>query len=915
MNTDDHLAVLNEAGIGLWSYDCTTDRFTWSAFIAEMVGMALDALPVNSAGWLASLHPNDRARAREITLAAFRQDTQMELTCRVRGDDGQWRWVRFRGGVSERGGHGRALQTRGVVMDVSAVHETENALHRERSHLRALLDTLPDPVWLKDPDGVYLSCNRRFSELFGAPEAQIVGKTDYDFVERELADFFRANDRAAMAAGGPCTNEEWGTFASDPHRTLLTTVKTPMYDKDGALIGVLGIGRDITAEHEARQSLEKTRQMFSVAFRASPLAISISEASSGRYVDANPRFHEVFGHQADDIRGRTSLDIGLWPDLSARQAWSELLSACGGHVVNYPCTLITRAGEARRCRLSAETIDFEGLPHILAYVTDVTDTEQAARQLEQRDRYQRALLDNFPFMVWLKDTDSRFLAVNAPYAKACGAPSPEALVGKTDLDVWPREAAERYRAGDRAVLANGCSGFVDVQEDALDHRRWVEVYKSPITVDGRIVGTVGFSRDITDKRKAAEELARHRHHLEDLVAERTAELEAASRAKSTFLANMSHEIRTPLNAIIGLTQLMLRGERDAEDTRRLQSIVGAGRHLLAIINDLLDISKIEAERMPLDIARFAVAQMVDDTAGLVHDTARDKGLHLSIAVDPQVPSHVMGDATRVGQILFNFIGNAVKFTDQGEVHLRVRLLEHLPMSAPAAGVTLRFEVTDTGIGIDPAVQPRLFNAFEQGDPSTTRRYGGTGLGLAISRRLAELMGGSVGVRSTPGHGSTFWFTAHFGIADARTPAVDTASPCAPDVSVLARDFAHCRLLLVEDNEVNQYVALELLGDTGLQVDVAADGQQAVDMCARTAYDLILMDMQMPVMDGLSATRAIRALPQGATVPILAMTANAFAEDRQRCEAAGMNDYLSKPFEPEQLYAAVRRWLDPSRRPA
>ncbi|KAA3653926.1 MAG: PAS domain-containing sensor histidine kinase [Proteobacteria bacterium] len=913
MSTDDPLAILNEAGIGVWSYDCTTDRFTWSDFIAEMFGLSLEALPADSAGWLASLHPDDRARAREVTLAAYRQDAPMELTCRARGGDGQWQWVRFRGGVSMRGDDGRARRTRGVVMDVSAAHETEEALRRERGHLRALLDTLPDPVWLKDPDGVYISCNRRFSEFFGAPEAQIVGKTDYDFVERELADFFRANDRAAMAAGRPCTNEEWVTFASDQHRALLTTVKTPMYDNDGALIGVLGIGRDITAEHEARQSLEKTREMFSVAFQASPLSICISDLETGCHREVNEMFGEVFGYRPDEARGKTSLDLGLWPDPDTRSAWRDLLVTQGG-CVDYRTTMVRRDGTPMRCSLSAGVITIDGRPHVVAYVTDVTATEQAARQLEQRDRYQRALLDNFPFMVWLKDAECRFLAVNAPYAEACGAASPDALAGKTDLDVWPREAAERNRADDRAVLSSHSSKCIEALDEADGRRRWLEVYKSPINVDGRTVGLVGFARDITEKREAAEELARHRHHLEDLVAERTAELEAASRAKSTFLANMSHEIRTPLNAIIGLTQLMLRSARSADDSKRLESVVSASRHLLAIINDLLDISKIEADRMPLETARFAIAQVAGEAADLVRDTARAKGLDLSVSIDPQVPAHVMGDATRVGQILFNFIGNAVKFTEHGEVHLRVRLLEHLALSAPGAGVTLRFEVADTGIGIDPAVQPRLFNAFEQGDPSTTRRYGGTGLGLAISRRLAELMGGSVGVRSAPGHGSTFWFTAHFGLAAEPAPE-PAAPPASADAGVLARDFSHCRLLLVEDNEVNQYVALELLGDTGLQVDVAEDGQQAVNMFARTPYDLILMDMQMPVMDGLSATRAIRALPQGGAVPILAMTANAFAEDRQRCEAAGMNDYLSKPFEPEQLYAVVRRWLDPAQRPA
>ncbi|MBT0960010.1 PAS domain-containing protein [Denitromonas iodatirespirans] len=908
MTTDDDLSVLNEAGIGLWTYDCLADRFSWSAFVATMLNTPPDALPADGPAWLAALHPDDRAAAARITLAAYRQDAPMELTCRVRHGDGHWCWVRYRGSVSARDAAGRAQHTRGVVMDASAAQQTQDALQRERSHLRTLLDSLPDPVWLKDPDGVYLSANRRFSDLFGAPEADIVGKTDYDFVDREQADFFRAHDRAAMAAGIPRTNQEWVTFAADGRRALLNTVKTPMHAEDGHLIGVLGIARDITAEHTARQAQEKLQEQFAVAFRASPLAISISDVATGRYLDANERFRSVFGYAPNAIKGRTSLEIGLWPDRAERDAWTRVLLAGSGRVLDYRTTLLTRRGEARRCSLSAEIIQLDGQPQILAYITDVTDAEQAAAELARRDRYQRALLDNFPFLVWLKDADSRFLAVNEPFARACGASSANALAGKTDLDVWPRDLAEHYRAEDRAVLASG-QGHSNEELIELDgEQRWYETYKSPITVDGTIIGTVGFARDITDRRQAADELARHRHHLEELVAERTADLEAASRAKSTFLANMSHEIRTPLNAIIGLTQLMQRNSPLPEDAERLSKVVTAGRHLLAIINDLLDISKIEADRLPLDIAPFDLAPVVGDALDLIGHDARAKGLTVHGEIDPRIPARLAGDAMRVGQILFNFVGNAVKFTEHGRIDLRVSLLEQ-----DADRVTLRFEVTDTGIGIDPAVQPRLFHAFEQGDPSTTRRYGGTGLGLAISRRLAELMGGSVGVRSTPGQGSTFWFTAAFGLstAAARTRAAGDGS----DAAILARDFGQARLLLVEDNEVNQYVAQELLADAGLTAEVAGDGRQAVAMFAQQAYDLVLMDMQMPVMDGLAATRAIRALAGGAEVPILAMTANAYPEDRQRCTAAGMDDYLGKPFEPEQLYAVLRRWLDPARRPA
>ena len=415
-------------------------------------------------------------------------------------------------------------------------------------------------------------------------------------------------------------------------------------------------------------------------------------------------------------------------------------------------------------------------------------------------------------------------------------------------------------------------------------------------------------RDITERKRNTAELKEHRNHLEELVAARTQELfvakaaaEAANVAKGSFIANLSHEIRTPLNAISGMVHLIRRAGVAPEQSRWLANIDTAGRMLLEIINSVLDLAKIEAGRFVLDSDSVDVAVIAKNVTALLVERAEAKGLKLVVEAQA-MPPRLMGDSNRLQQGLLNYTANAIKFTDTGTITLRAICVENLPDS-----VLMRFEVQDSGVGIAAELLPRLFSAFEQADNSTTRKYGGTGLGLAITRQLAGLMGGDVGVNSTPGMGSTFWFTARLrkgavAIEPGSQPPLDSAE------TTLARDFGHCRVLLVEDEVVNREVTFELLKGAIPAIEIAADGSEAVRMGGMKAYDLILMDMQMPHMDGLEATRRLRALPTAARIPILALTASAFAEDRQLCLAAGMNDIVVKPVDPNLLFAAMLRWL-------
>ncbi|MBV8035060.1 ATP-binding protein [Roseateles sp.] len=501
------------------------------------------------------------------------------------------------------------------------------------------------------------------------------------------------------------------------------------------------------------------------------------------------------------------------------------------------------------------------------------------------------------------------------------------LLGSAELSRSAAPWFERIHAGDRAgvresLLASARNLSPWQQEfrtpQADGGERWL--YGNAIAqreADGSVLWH-GFLTDISRQRRDALELERYRHHLEELVEARTAALaeatqaaQAASLAKSAFLANMSHEIRTPMNAIIGLTYLAQSDTVEPEQQQRLQKVANAAEHLLSVINNVLDLSKIEAGKVQLERREFTVDQVLDNIANMTTQAAAAKQLRVETDVAAVLRGRVLiGDPQRISEVLLNFAGNAVKFTDQGFVRLSVCVDE----GQPGPGLALRFEVQDSGIGISPEAQARLFRDFEQADSSTTRRYGGTGLGLAICRRLAALMGGAVGVESALGHGSSFWFTLNVESAS-YTPTAPALLPrlhsARERLATLAKTHPR-RILLAEDNPVNQEVAVALIGSAGLAVDVAVDGRQAIAMVKDGDYALVLMDVQMPVMDGLDATRAIRRLAQGAGLPILAMTANAFDEERQRCLEAGMDDHVAKPVVAEQLFATLHDWLSGTR---
>lgn len=498
---------------------------------------------------------------------------------------------------------------------------------------------------------------------------------------------------------------------------------------------------------------------------------------------------------------------------------------------------------------------------------------------------QRLLLDSVlnsvDAHVYMKDRERRYIYVNARTAVAMGRPAEE-IIGKLDREVMPVARADFYWEQDKHIFDTGereAGQLVEFTQLDGDLRQLWTI-KVPIIVNGEVTAVIGLSTDVTE--------------LHDLKSQ----ADAANQAKSNFLSNMSHEIRTPMNSIIGMSHLALKSVTNPKQRDYLEKIYHSSQHLLGIINDILDFSKIEAGKLELEMLDFGLGTLMQNIASQLGEAAAAKKLALTFDTSPDLAHQLRGDPLRLEQVLLNFTSNAIKFSENGEIRIVARLQEEGENEA-----LVRFEVQDSGIGMSQSEIGDLFKSFHQADPSTTRKYGGTGLGLVISKQLAELMGGSVGVDSVPGKGSTFWFTARLG--KAHSFLQNERSEVQPEV---LDSLNGAYILLVEDNIFSQQVGQELLEQVNATVVVANNGKEAIDLMLKHRFDCVLMDVQMPVMDGFEATRMIRSDPRLRSAVVIAMTANAGRDDQARCLEAGMDEFVTKPISPNLLFEVIARWL-------
>ncbi len=1031
----------------IWLTDWRDHRVLFvSPTYQSIWGRTTQSLYENALDWIDSIHPDDRPRVE----ASFLKNAPAggyDEEYRIVRPDGTIRWIRDRG-YPVKNSAGEVIRIAGIAEDVTNRKSFEDTLRTAEQKYHSIFDNATEGIFQTTPDGRYLAANKMLASIYGydSPEQLMTAISDIRH-QLYVDDNRRAQFARLMQEREVISDFESQVYRRDGKVIWISENARAVRDSNGQLLRYEGTVQDVTERKKSEQALRDSELLYHSLVESLPQNI-FRKDRRGRFTFANQRFCAAFKRPLDQIIGRTDFDFSP-ADLAEKyladdrrvmetketfDTVEEFQSQDGNklyvHVIKTPL-----------CDSQNRVIGIQGM------FWDVTEQKRTEQALARERDLLRALLDNVPDRISFKDTQSRFLRCSKALATRLGLEDPEQVVGKTDFDFHSREKAEEFFADEQRIIQTGVPliNKVEQQFNPDGTQIWASVTKVPIySQAGEVTGIIGISRDITELMRIEAELQLNRD----------AALELA-RQKSQFLATMSHEIRTPMNGIQGMIGLLLDTRLNAKQRDFAETIRTSAEALLTIINDILDFSKIEAGKLVFESIDFDLRDAVEATVELLADRAQKKGIELLSYLPPEVPTAVCGDPGRFRQVLTNLVGNAVKFTEHGEVVVRV-----MKQSETDTDLVLKVQVTDTGIGISPEIQSKIFQAFTQADSSMARKFGGTGLGLAISKQLVELMHGQIGVESTPGKGSTFWFTlalkkqptsatsnqrftfpptralvvedntvqrqflraelfafqipadavatagealeamrreAKLGnpykivIADLELPGqsgLDLATAIAADetlrqsnvilltplnekldASILQRKeigaklskpikqsrLLNClkavilgegtetvdlprdhdeptefsrpenestaissRILLAEDNVVNQKVALQQLRKLGHTADAVSNGREALAALERQHYDIILMDCQMPEMDGFNTTRAVRQ--REASLPaesrrrtyIIAMTANALLGDREQCIGAGMDDYIVKPVQLSKLKSAIERGVENAR---
>ena len=786
-----------------------------------------------------------------------------------------------------------------VTIDITSRKQAEELLRSSEERFRKIFDNAATGIAITDMAGTFVDCNPAFTSLLSYSREELYAKTfgalihpddreenlrfTRKLVQGELSQFALEN-RYVTKSGSPV----W------VHKVI-----SLLYDDAGNPNHFIALVTDITRRKQADEALRLSEQRFRDYFELGLIGLAIIAPDLG-WLHVNDYLCDLFGYSSEELLGMTWTDLTHPDDWEAEKAqFNRVVSGeAGGFTLDR--YFIRKDGAvipthiALKCLRRPDGV----VDHFVAMVQDITAVKRHEQALRDLNTYNRTLLEASLDPLVTIDADGTISDVNSATELVTGHGRQE-LIG-TDFSNYftePEQASEGYQR----VFKEGLVRDYPLEIRHRDGRITAVLYNATVYHDqsGTVRGVFAAARDITARKQAEQKLLEYNH----LLTEALQQADAANQAKSEFLANMSHELRTPMSAIIGLGYLALQTDLTSRQRDYLDKITISAEGLLRILNDLLDLSKIEAGKLDLEETTFELQPLLERMRSLVGVGAAAKGVRLILSNDSLTPDYLVGDTLRLEQILLNLMGNAVKFTPTGEVELSVH-----PLADDAGRITLAFSVRDTGIGLTPEQVGGIFEAFTQADGSTTRRYGGTGLGLGICRRLVALMGGEIRVESEPGRGSTFTFTARF--HQGKAPAAEPEP--ALDRVAARKVLTGCRVLVVEDQAINQQVLRELLEQVGARVSVAADGREALVAVIREEgrFNAVLMDLQMPGMDGYEATLLLRKQWPADRLPIIALSAHARREERERCLNAGMNDHLAKPVKPDRLYACLMRWVQP-----
>ena len=909
-------------------------------------------------------------------------------------------------------------------------HEMErlrDQLARSRGEqvlLTSTLDSAADGIVVRKFADDSLFFNTAFVRMWGIPQDMLAGLRSGQLHALQMVQAKHPEELRSRLDDCDALEENFTVIELKDGRILERQERPQLVN--GRSVGRVVNYRDITPRVHFEQKM-----MFNQLVVESSGPMMWIERATHKVTYANRAACELLGYRAEEMVSMLMEDIDCELDEKIMAPIDDALRV-DSKPLNFERPYRRKSGTQRIVDVTLSAAENDDQPVYIVSFKDITEQRRQTLANEQQQALLTALIDSIPDTIVYKDGNGTYMGCNQAFGALVGRPH-EKIIGRTSGDVFPGAVAQSLLAKDTEVMrtlrASASEDWVTYPDGK---RALLNIMRSPLRdKKGRVLGMLAVARDITARKQVEEEIREAKEIAEE-----------ATRMKSDFLANMSHEIRTPMNAIIGLSHLALKTDMTPRQRDYIEKVQSSGRHLLGIINDILDFSKVEAGKMTVESAEFELEQVLSNVSDLITDKSSAKGLELVFDVAPDVPRRLVGDSLRLGQILINYANNAVKYTERGEIVVAVRMEQ-----SSAQEALLHVRVTDTGIGLTQDQMGRLFQSFSQADSSTTRRYGGTGLGLAISKRLAQLMGGDVGVESEFGRGSSFWFTARVGVPacaaprrsnadlhgrralvvddhdyarnvmadmlvgmdmtvtqagsgpaaieavqlaarrgeafdivylDWRMPGMDGIETARrlngldlPQAPFIVMATAHgrdealasaqlagirdvlvkpvnpsllldltmstllghasaadrvraapvpvsqqlatvrgARLLLVEDNDINQRVACEMLEDAGFVVEVADNGEIGLQMALQGGWDLVLMDMQMPVMDGIAATRAIRQHEHLAALPIVAMTANAMQRDRDLCMEAGMNDFITKPIDPDHLERVLLRWLKP-----